>query len=344
MPRALDVPELLLEIVSHLGQADLVQAALVCGEWSETVRGVILSSPFLYGRGGVVGRESAERTRLLVRTLTDQPGLGGQVRHLLLAVRRYRSPEQTGLYQLQSQVELLRLCPSLGGLEVEGELRSRRGQERQLAKSDSASAGDGDQNEERFVALAAIYSHRISKLSLNCFKSLNRITPYLAPFVHLTTLVVTNCDFTPDIIVGWPEPTFRLTSLKLPCDIRTRDSPRPGAEELDWLTFSSRESLVQLDLEGFTADVACDVLLWGSQLRTVRLGLVHWADRRAIGWAVDLVKLPSLVRLTLAREAPEREPEGDSDADELDGFVAGLAQAVAGANRGLGREVARVEL
>ncbi len=149
--------------------------------------------------------------------------------------------------------------------------------------------------------------------------------------------------FAPDTTVGWPLPAFRLHYLTVEPHAGLRSDSRPGSAELAWLTASSRESLRHLDLDGFTPDVASHLQSWGGQLRTIRLGLLYWADRPLVEQAAGLARLCSLRRLTLM-ERPQDTAEDDQFAqDEGDAFEGWLAQAVARVNRELGRQVARVE-
>jgi hypothetical protein len=79
--QALGIPELLLEILSHLDQVNLVNTALVNKHWLTQTRQVLYRAPDLSGADGAECREKAE---LLLQALAGWSGLGPVVRKLSL--------------------------------------------------------------------------------------------------------------------------------------------------------------------------------------------------------------------------------------------------------------------
>jgi hypothetical protein len=116
--RALAVPELLLETLSHLDQASLYCAALVSREWRAKAQMKLYDAPQLCVRL-TNELERLVRTERLARTLTSAPGLAGLVRTLcffLLPLSRdlrVDDPDEPAL-----RTRLLWLCTGLEELEI----------------------------------------------------------------------------------------------------------------------------------------------------------------------------------------------------------------------------------
>ncbi len=118
--RALGVPELLLEMVSGLDQADLYRAALVSRHWHSQAMVALYTRPWLYS-AETADPTSAGRLESLVRTLVAEPALAGRVRGLFVGLPFRLSAVEGPVQELQLQARLMKLCVGLTSLELEGQ-------------------------------------------------------------------------------------------------------------------------------------------------------------------------------------------------------------------------------
>lgn len=111
--RALAVPELVLEIVSHLDQAELTLAALVCREWRALTETLLYRAVSVPSRG-LDEDWSARSFSSLARTLAARPELAQRVKALQLWCP---SPEHAP----QGAARLLVLCRAVERLDCIGQ-------------------------------------------------------------------------------------------------------------------------------------------------------------------------------------------------------------------------------
>ncbi len=131
--RALGVAELLLEVISYLPQADLLDTALVSKAWLRQTQQVLYRSPDLARPAGVPGED---RAWPLLRTLGARPGLGLVVREVTVAAddrfweddeersRGWWMGKKEGLVLLE---KLLERCVRVDKIVFQGERGGARG-------------------------------------------------------------------------------------------------------------------------------------------------------------------------------------------------------------------------
>jgi hypothetical protein len=93
--RALGIPELLQEVISHLGQSDLVRAVLVCREWRGFAERKLYSEPELWDWPDMTegGRVDSSRVELFTQTIVRRGELAQAVRAVnLLVVDGWAAP------------------------------------------------------------------------------------------------------------------------------------------------------------------------------------------------------------------------------------------------------------
>lgn len=117
--RALAIPELLMEVASHLELGTLYEATLVSRQWAAISVHQLYRHP---QRCVVVGARQSrpERARSLARTLASRPDLAGLVRELCFRVDDWEPYQPATPTETQVQSAILSLCPNLKSLDLEG--------------------------------------------------------------------------------------------------------------------------------------------------------------------------------------------------------------------------------
>ncbi len=123
--QALGVPELLLEVLSYLGQADLAGAARVSKYWLEETQ------PLLYAAPEVVGPDEGydwgtvcETMGALITTLDERPELAKYVTELELVTEGHviSLDKVVTIFGTKWFKRLLMVTPNLTRLDLHGEL------------------------------------------------------------------------------------------------------------------------------------------------------------------------------------------------------------------------------
>ncbi len=117
---ALALPELLPEVLSHLGQADLARTALVCRDWAACTRVVLYRGPALVSPDEADSSAPSVPFERLIRTISAEPALAERVRSLdLVCTGQERVlPAVAGLLGRCASVERLEFRGQFAFLEV----------------------------------------------------------------------------------------------------------------------------------------------------------------------------------------------------------------------------------
>ncbi len=196
---------------------------------------------------------------------------------------------------------------------------------------------------EHLIANAALYSTQITHLFINGLDHFSFLAPFLAPFAKLRSLLVHFHYFVGADASGWPQPRFQLESLTFGYWFIDEGSAEPPLAEFQWLTSSSRESLRHLDIVGYSHAIVADILQWGHNLHTLRIGIFYWINRDQMLQTLELARLRSLHALTIS-VGPAQMDGGHPETDEFNDFVAELYEAVDGINDELGMEVVVIDV
>jgi hypothetical protein len=113
--RALGVPELLQEVISHLDQTDLVRAVLVCREWRGIAERKLHSEPKLWDWPDIAegGRVDSSGGQLFTRTIVCRGELTEAVRAVHLLVADGWNGPMLNPQLIRTSVKLLAACKKL---------------------------------------------------------------------------------------------------------------------------------------------------------------------------------------------------------------------------------------
>jgi hypothetical protein len=196
---------------------------------------------------------------------------------------------------------------------------------------------------EQLIANIALRASPVQHLWINGLLDFIPIAPVLSSFTRLDYLFLNFFRYEGLHASGWPQPSFRLSELTFKYFFCRRDGNQPTLADFDWLVSSSRESLRDLNLEGFPPEIAADILGWGGRLQTIRFGVFYWITDGQIREVLKLATLESLWDLTLV-VGPSERTHADDDEDEFEEFAARVRQAAADVNKELEMDIVEVEV
>ncbi len=119
--RALAVPELVLEVVSHLDQDDLVQTALTSQAWSAATAVILYREPRLNGKSFWDTEANHERLAQLLETIQSRPDLGARVKGARLGLGCSDEQPVGAPTEVQLATQLVLACENFCSLTLSGE-------------------------------------------------------------------------------------------------------------------------------------------------------------------------------------------------------------------------------
>lgn len=195
---------------------------------------------------------------------------------------------------------------------------------------------------ERLIGSAASYSQQLTHLWIKDPSGFDSIAPWLASFDQLTHLHLKFPSYDGADASGWVKPKFELRNLKFAYWYIDENDDEPYLSTFQWLTASSRASLRHLDIEGYPNGIIGDILNWGDQLHTLRVGVLQWISRERMMDTLRLANLHSLCTLIVAVEPAVRE-DGYPDMYEYGEFLERITEAAVDVNEVLEKMVVAVE-
>jgi len=115
--RALAVPELVLEITSHLGQSDLIRTVGLSHQWKAASEMILYREPDIAPAQYDAVANDVARAELLRQTLAARPELARRVRKLDIVVT-WRDTELREHQHEEVATELVRLCSEMEDLRL----------------------------------------------------------------------------------------------------------------------------------------------------------------------------------------------------------------------------------
>lgn len=126
------------------------------------------------------------------------------------------------------------------------------------------------------------------------------LAPHLSQFIHLRDLELEEFKIDQPGTHHWPRPSFKLTTLNITFEAETAEAS--SWREFEWLTYTSRDSLTKLKIDGPDPGTVAILAQWGANLTVLTLLLfcdlmAGAAKDEALGRLLPVIRLGAKPRL-----------------------------------------------